>query len=164
MNLSRIGNLFIPPAAAGDTPPSDHLYASAVWLARRHPTLLHLADRAGVLVEDSDGDVVLDLDELADALNALDRYLSEWRDYEQSHYLRRDASDAEYNAWEARGPKPTNPRVPAIAPMSRTEVTRLRLLAFFSPDRIALRVSDLGGLDDEGQELLRDWTRALLAA
>jgi hypothetical protein len=164
VNLSRIGNLFIPPAAAGDTPPSDHLYASAVWLARRHPTLLHLADRAGVLITDSDGDVVLDLEELADALNALDRYFTEWKEYEQSHWLRQDPSDAEYNAWEAAGPKPANPRVPAIAPMSRTEVVRLRLLAFFSADRIALRAGDMYGLDDSGQSLLADWARAVIAS
>jgi hypothetical protein len=158
------GRLFIPPAAAGDRPPSDHLYASAVWLARRHPTLLQLADRAGVLVEDEEGDVVLQLDELADALNALDDYFRAWAAYERSHYLRTDATDAEIRAYEDAGPKHTDPRAPAIGPMSRTEVTRLRLLAFFAGDRIALRAGDLYGLDSEGQELLADWCRAVYAA
>jgi hypothetical protein len=43
-------------------------------------------------------------------------------------------------------------------------VTRLRLLAFFAGDRIALRAGDLYGLDSEGQELLADWCRAVYAA
>lgn len=156
--------LFVPPAAAGDTPPSDHLYASAVWLARRHPTLLQLADRAGVLVQDADGDVVLDLEELAAALNALDRYFTAWTAYERSHYLRSDATDEQVRTWEEAGPKHEHPLSSAIGPMSRTEVVRLRLLAFFSADRIALRAGDLYGLDDSGQSLLADWARAVVAA
>jgi hypothetical protein len=164
VSAERRGRLFVPPAAARDTPPSDHLYASAVWLARRHPTLLQLADRAGVLVEDEDGDVVLQLDELADALNALDQYFAAWADYERRHYLPQSATDAQFSAWEAAGPQHTDPRAPAIGPMSRTEVTRLRLLAFFAGDRIALRAGDLYGLDDSGQSLLADWCRAVLAA
>lgn len=164
MSADLRGRLFVPPAAAGDRPPSDHLYASAVWLARRHPTLLQLADRAGVLVEDEEGDVVLQLDELAEALNALDEYFRAWADYDRRTYLRNDATDAEVTAWEKAGPKHSNPRSPAIAPMSRTEVTRLRLLAFFAGDRIALRAGDLYGLDDSGQSLLADWCRAVLAS
>lgn len=157
------GRLFVPPAAAGDRPPSDHLYASAVWLARRHPTLLELADRAGVLVEDDDGDVVLDVDELADALNALDRYFAAWQAYRDRSFTDH-MTDAAYQAWEDAGPQHTHPRSPSIGPMSRTEVTRLRLLAFFAGDRIALRAGDLYGLDSEGQGLLADWCRAVLAA
>jgi hypothetical protein len=155
--------LWTPPAAAGLLPPSGHLYASAVWLVRRHPRLLELADRAGVVrPPDEDGDVLLDLDELAAALNALDVYFAAWRDYEYRHPA--PEADAAFDAWEKRGPEAGHPLVPAIGPMSRTEVVRLRLLAFFSSDRIALRAGDLYGLDDEGQSLLRDWTAAVLAA
>jgi hypothetical protein len=152
--------LWTPPAAAGLLPPSGHLYASAVWLVRRHPRLLELADRAGVVrPPDEDGDVLLDLDELAAALNALDAYWLAWKEYGEPPYREED-----YDAWVARGPKHTHPLSAAIAPMSRTEVTRLRLLAFFSSDRIALRAGDLYGLDNEGQSLLRDWSAAVLAA
>src|SRR5438067_1468299 len=83
------------------------------------------ADRAGVVVVDTDGDTVLELDELAAALVALDRYHSAWRDYEQARPAPSD--DTRYDAWEAAGPKPGHPLTSAIAPMSRTEVSRLRL-------------------------------------
>jgi hypothetical protein len=47
--------------------------------------------------------------------------------------------------------------------MSRTERTRVRLLAAFASTRTRLALHDLAGLDDAGQRLVEDWCVALLA-
>lgn len=142
-------------------PPADHYYASAVWLLGRHHKLASLAERAGVVSDDSDG-LWLDLDELAEALARLDAHRAAWAEYEKRTW--QPTEDAAYAAWEARGPQQTNERARAIGVMSRTEVSRLRLLAFFATERVQLRVSDLAGFDSEGERLLLDWSRAVLAA
>lgn len=142
-------------------PPADHYYASATWLLARHYQLAALAERAGVVSDDADG-LWLDLDGLAEALAALDAHRAAWAAYEHRHPAPHD--DARYDAWEANGPQQTNARAQAIGPMSRTEVSRLRLLSFFATERVQLRVSDLAGFDAAGEKLLRDWTRAVLAA
>jgi hypothetical protein len=155
-----------PPAPTHDVaPPADHFYASALWLLGRHPSLVRLVERVpGAVATDEDGPW-LALDELADALDTLDGYLLAWREYRASTYEPRD--EDKWQAWEDAGPRTSNAGALAIAPMSRTEVSRLRLLAFFAPPSGTgrrLTVSDLGGFDHEGQRLLRDWTAALLRA
>jgi len=44
--------------------------------------------------------------------------------------------------------------------MSRTEQTRLRLLATFSTTRVSIRVADFDQLDANGTRLLHDWMDA----
>lgn len=143
-------------------PPADHLYASALWLCARHPKLIALVERVPGVISNEDQEPWLELEDLADVINALDRHRAAWADYERRTFA--PAEDAAYAAWEARGPRPDHPAAPAVGAMSRTEVSRLRLLATFATTGVRLSVTDLGGFDDEGQELLRDWSRALLAA
>lgn len=154
-----------PPAPTHNVnPPADHYYASALWLCGRHPKLVELVERVpGAVSLEEDGQW-FELDALADALAALDAHRDAWQLYKDTTYEPQD--EAAWDAWEARGPKHTNAGAAAIGPMSRTEQSRLRLLALFAtpPARVRLCVSDIGGFDSEGQELLRDWTRALLAA
>lgn len=152
-----------PPARTHNVnPPSDHYYASALWLLGRHPRLVELVERVpGVITADEDGPW-FELDRLSEALAALDAHRDAWRDYKSRTYEPQD--EAAWERWEAAGPKLDNDDAAAIAPMSRTEVSRLRLLATFAPDPVRFRVSDLAGFDEEGQALIRDWTRALLAA
>lgn len=157
-----------PPAASWRLdPPEDHYYASALWLCGRHPVLVALVERVdGAVSRDDDGSDWFELDELAAALDALDAHRAAWDDYERTHRPPHD--DAAYDAWQARGPKATHPGAESIGVMSRTEVSRLRLLAFFVPPAFPggrrLSVSDLSGFDDEGRLLLHDWTLALLKA
>lgn len=142
-------------------PPADHYYLSAVWLLARHYKLAALAERAGV-VSDEDGQLWLELDHLGEALADMDAHRAAWDAYERRHPVPSD--DDRFTIWERNGPEQTNPRAKAIGVMSRTEVSRLRLLAFFSTERVQLRADDLAGFDAEGERLLRDWSRAVLAA
>lgn len=153
-----------PPARTHNVnPPADHYYASALWLLGRHPRLVELVERVpDVITTDEDGPW-FELDRLSEALAALDAYRDAWRDYRNRTWEPREDGPA-YDKWEAAGPQLENAAAAAIGPMSRTEVSRLRLLATFAADPVRFRVSDLGGFDEEGQALLRDWTRALLAA
>lgn len=151
-----------PPRPTSPHPPADHFYASALWLCARHPRLVELVERVGCLVDTDEDGRWFELDALADAIVALDAYTAAWADYRERTYEPHD--DAAWDRWDAAGPKHTNPAAAAIAPMSRTEQSRLRLLAFFSPTRVQLRISDLGGFDDEGQDLLADWCLAVRCA
>lgn len=151
-----------PPAPTTPHPPADHYYASALWLCGRHPRLVELVERVpGAVSLDEDGQW-FELDYLAEAIAALDAHRDAWQLYRDTTYEPRE--EAAWEAWEARGPKHTNVGAAAIGPMSRTEQSRLRLLAFFSPTPVRLRISDLGGFDDEGQDLLADWTLAVRVA
>jgi hypothetical protein len=161
LSLSSIPLVWPPAPSHRLNPPSDHYYASALWLCGRHPKLVELVERAGVVVDDEDGRW-FELDALADALADLDAYLTAWQLYRDRTYEPRE--EAAWERWEAAGPTLDNPAAVAIAPMSRTEQSRLRLLAFFASTRVGLRVSDLGGLDDEGRLLLHDWTLAVVKA
>jgi hypothetical protein len=152
-----------PPARTHDVdPPADHYYASALWLLGRHPRLVQLVERVPYVISTDQDGAWFELDKLSEALTALDVYLAAWRDYRGRTWEPND--DAAYARWEAAGPQLDNEAAAAIAPMSRTEVSRLRLLATFAPDPVLFRVSDLAGFDADGQELIRDWARALLAA
>lgn len=161
LSLSSIPLVWPPAPSHQLNPPSDHYYASALWLCGRHPKLVALVDRALVVTEDEEGPW-LELDALADALAALDAYHEAWRLYRERTYEPRE--EAAWERWEAAGPTLDNEAAAAIAPMSRTEQSRLRLLAFFAPTRVRLNVADLGGFDDEGRLLLHDWTLAVLKA
>jgi hypothetical protein len=154
------------PDTTHDEPPADHLYRSATWLLGRHPKLAQLAERVpGVVSNDFplDGPEI-DLERLVLALVELDADRAAWAEYERRRPAPYD--DAKYDAWEAAGP-PRGEQSQRLGEMSRTEVSRLRLLATFassSPRRVPFLVADLTGFDDEGQQLIADWCRALLAA
>ena len=47
--------------------------------------------------------------------------------------------------------------------MSRTEVSRLRLLATLGTERVEFAAYDLDGFDADGLRLIRDWCRVLTA-
>lgn len=152
------------PDTTGMAAPGDHLYASATWLLGRHPKLAELAERVPGVVNDTVDGPDVDLERLVFALVDLDANRTAWADYER----RRPApyEDSRYDAWEAAGPGKAGEMAQAIGVMSRTEVSRLRLLATFassSPRRVPFMVADLSGFDHEGQELIRDWCTAVLA-
>lgn len=136
-------------------PPADHLYASATWLLGRHPTLGALAQRVpGVVTVDSDGPGI-DLERLAGALGERDELGAAWKDYRLSTPEPEDEAAAE--RWEAAGPPLGGPASRALAVMSRTEVSRLRLLATLADTaRSPFKVGDLYGFDEDGQALVRD--------
>lgn len=155
-----------PPTSTSHlNPPTDHYYASALWLCGRYRKLVQLVERVpGAVSHDDDGTDWFELDVLAEAIAALDANRTAWDEYRRTTYEPRD--ETAWDAWEARGPKHTNPDAAAIGPMSRTEQSRLRLLAFFAspPLRVQLSIADLSGFDDEGQEMLLDWTLAVVTA
>jgi hypothetical protein len=139
-------------------PPVGHRYAAALWLLGRHPVLARLAARVPDLVSrDIQGRLELELDDLALTLLALDEHRSAWERYERDH--RAPSSDPAYDEWLAAGPSGT-PQVDAVSVMSRSELTRLRLLGTFSTIRVPFRVGDLSSLDAEGVSLFADWCTA----
>jgi hypothetical protein len=149
------------PDTTDTDPPGDHPYASAVWLLGRHPMLTFLLLRVpGVLTTDADGEHDLDLDALARAVADYDDHTTAWAAYTRRRIA--PSGEAAYDAWVAAGPAPT-PGATALAAMSRTERTRVRLLAVFASTRTRLAVHDLAGLDDAGLRLVEDWCTALLA-
>jgi hypothetical protein len=111
---------------------------------------------------DDEGDAWpwLDLDALAEAICAYDAHSAAWADYERRWPAPRD--DDAYDRWQAAGPS-TTPAASAVAVMSGSERTRLRLLATFSTLRVPLRASDLTWFDQAGQALLADWCEAVQA-
>lgn len=131
-----------------DKPDGKGRWWWAAWLLGRHPQLAHLARRALVVHVDSDGDLDVDLDALADAFRIYDEVSASW--------------DDRWESWE--DVRPAVPvAVQAIAPMSGSEKGRLRLLAVFAyPDhRVPLNASDLSAFDENGARLLVDWCDAL---
>jgi hypothetical protein len=127
------------PDTTNEPPPTYHCYASALWLLGRHPQLAELADRVpGLARRDPDGTWFLDLERLAEAFRA----------HYQGWLTTSDAIEA---------------RMRELGRMSRTERTRLRLLAFFAAERVPISANDLNGLDADGQRLLADWCTAIQA-
>jgi hypothetical protein len=150
------------PEDLPDSPPVDNNYRAAVWLVARHPALSRLVDRLPGAV-DTDGD--LDLDVLGDAVRALDAYHRAWADYRATTL--EPNQDEAWEQWADAGPSLDDfgPReaVAALAVMSRTEASRLRLLASFGRERVEFCVSDIDGFDADGLRLIRDWCRVLTA-
>lgn len=164
MTATRLTNW---PDTHNDPAPSDHLYKSATWLLGRHPMLAELAARAKVVyVDDDDREVSIDLYRLVDGLNLLEQTQAErevyWKPY------REGSPEAVYDQWCAGEPKfpdtDAGRTAKAIAPMSGSEKTRLRLLATFAHPGSRIAVSDFGRLDDNGQRLLADWMTAARCA
>lgn len=136
--------------------PADSLFASACWLVARHPLVMALARRVPGAV-DPEGDVLPWI--LAEAFEALDEHNAAWRDYETDSPA--PADDGRYDAWVEAGPAPS-PAVAALGVMSRTEVTRLRLLATLNNDTpVPFTVGMLHGFDTAGQAFVQDWTLAV---
>lgn len=163
--MSAATNVRTWPATHDDEPPQDHAYRSATWLLGRHPMLARLADRAGVVyVDEHDGELSIDLDELGEVFAAMPRYSAAWEEYEDSHCAPQD--DRAFDAWQAAGPKAEHfaKHLAAVLPMSSGEVARLRLLAVFGTTRVPVMIRDFAPLDDAGRRLLADWLRAVYAA
>ncbi|MGF1663346.1 MAG: hypothetical protein ACFCVG_12930 [Kineosporiaceae bacterium] len=161
------------PAAGEPDPPAGDLNASVMWLLHRHPLLARLVVRIAAAVvldpgthhrDPRDGTtvpgVLVECHVLATAVADHDTHVQAWHDYAQTHPAPR--SDSAYELWAAAGPRPT-PGGHALACMSSTERTRLRLLALFATStRTRLAAGDLVGLDAAGHALLLDVCRALL--
>jgi hypothetical protein len=135
------------------TPPSDP-YAAADWLLARHEWPRQLVARAVV----SGAGRQHWLDQLADAHADLAEHATAWRRYETTH---REpgmyATDAEWDAWEAAGPRPTD-AARALAVLSSGEARMCRLLATLHPaQRVSWHLSDLDGLDRRGAAVVIDW-------
>jgi hypothetical protein len=150
------------PKDVADSPPVDNNYQAAVWLVGRHPGLARLVDRVPAAV-DADGD--LNLDVLGDAVRALDGYRRAWADYRATTW--EPNQDEAWERWADAGPALDDfgPRgaVAALAVMSRTEASRLRLLTTLGTERVEFAVCDLDGFDADGLRLIRDWCRILTA-
>jgi hypothetical protein len=149
------------PDTTRTAPPVDHHYASALWLLGRHHQLARLVERVpGVVEVDEDGPS-LDLDALAVAILAHDADVTAWDSYEHQRPAPRD--DRAYDLWRSQGPS-TTPDAQAIAVMSSSEQTRLRLLATWSTVRVPIRVGDFRSFDPHGAALLGDWCMAVQAS
>ena len=150
------------PEDLTDSPPVDDNYGAAVWLVARHPALARLVDRVPGAV-DADGD--LELDVLGDAVRALDAYHRAWAEYRATTW--EPNQDEAWERWADAGPALDDfgPRgaVAALGAMSRTEVSRLRLLATLQTVRVEFAAYDLAGFDADGLRLIRDWCRVLTA-
>jgi hypothetical protein len=146
------------PKSLPESPPADNNYQAAVWLLVRHPALAHLVERVPGAV-DADGD--LELDVLGDAVRGFDAYHRAWVDYRAT--TREPNQDEAWERWADAGPSLDDfgPRgaVAALAVMSRTEASRLRLLVTLGFERVEFCVSDLDGFDADGLRLIRDWCR-----
>lgn len=153
------------PDTSAEDPPRDHPYRAAAWLLGRHPRLAHLTARIhGVIyIDGEDGDVGVDLDQLGDVFAAWPAYNDAWADYEHRHRPPED-EDA-FHMWQESGPKADNfaAGLSDLGVMSSGEVASLRLLATLGATRIPFKLGDLRSLDAEGQRLLADWCRVVLA-
>ena len=150
-----------PDTSAQERPPAGNRYAAAAWLLGRHPQLAAVVARVPGVVDVAPDGPDIDLTALADALLGLEADGAAWAAYEQDHPAPDDHRD--YDHWLEAGP-PARPTTRAIGPMSRGEVSRLRLLAVLSGERVPFGVWDTVGVDDDGRRtLLTDWCRALLA-
>jgi hypothetical protein len=149
------------PDTTRTAPPVDHHYASALWLLGRHHQLARLVDRVPGVVEVDEAGPGLELNALAAAILAHDADVTAWNAYESVRPAPRD--DRAYDTWRSQGPTAT-PQAQAIAVMSSTEQTRLRLLATWSTLRVPIRVGDFRQLDSHGAALLADWCTAVQAS
>lgn len=147
-----------PDTSGQDQPPRDHLYASATWLLGRHPMLARLVQRVpGAVVTDEDA-LSLDLELLAEAFIGLADYHHAWQVYEKTQPA--PDSDQQYDDWCEAGPAHSR-ATGALLPMSRGEITMLRMLATFAATRLPFSINDLWGFDGA---YLRDWCRAVYFA
>jgi hypothetical protein len=91
-------------------------------------------------------------------------YDEAWTEYERRH--RPPEDDDAYYRWQADGPKADDfaPGLHELGVMSSGELASLRLLATLGATRIPFKLGDLRSLDAEGQRLLSDWCRVVLAA
>ena len=152
------------PEDLTDSPPVDDNYRAAVWLVARHPALARLVDRVPGMV-DADADADLELDVVGDAVRALDAYHRAWAEYRATTW--EPNQDEAWERWADAGPALDDfgPRgaVAALGVMSRTEVSRLRLLATLGTERVEFAANDLDGFDADGLRLIHDWCRILTA-
>lgn len=144
-------------AMLADDPP-ESLWWAAVWLTRRHERAFELCARAGVI--DDQGDV--DVDQLGEALEALDVYRAAWLAYQDTGA---PTDDDAFERWQAAGPQhpetPAGREAAAIGVMSSTELGILRVLGTLAnrPSRFGLAA--LWGFDNTGRAFLRDWLRVV---
>lgn len=132
--------------------------AGMLWLLTQphNATARRLVDRLGCWIKMLNGDLVPDVDGIAQAVIQHDAYMDEWRAYCDRSPAPHTDSDAVYERWENAGPPcPSAARV--IGPMSSGEKRMVRMLAALSTnDRVEFSISDLDGIDSEFR---RDWRR-----
>ncbi|WP_166845097.1 hypothetical protein [Isoptericola sp. BMS4] len=146
------------PPTTPSVPPSDP-YAAADWLLARHEWPRDLVAR--VVLPDEGPHW---LDQLVDAHADLATFTAAWARYEDTHREPGTrATDAEWDAWEAAGPRPA-PAARMLMVMSSGEARMCRLLATLHPtERTAWCLGDLDGLDHRGVAFVVDWTAVALA-
>ena len=142
---------------------------AAAWLLGRHPQLVALVDRTGLAVDDPNdpGRPEFYVDELANAFLEHERVAVQWESYEKTRpYPGQAEGEAAYEdrleEWSEAGPSCTTVAARALGPMSGSEVKRLRLLATLAISRVPFHIDDLSGLDDPGQQLVKDWCLLVL--
>lgn len=142
-------------------PPSvSDPYEAGDWLLSRHDWARYLVSRVVL----SGLDRPHWLDQLADAYTDLTAHEAAWARYEATHREPGQyASDAEWDAWQAAGPEPTD-AAHALVVMSGGEQRMCRLIATLHPThRGTWHLADLQ-LDERGAAFFLDWTLVALTA
>ncbi len=153
------------PVRLGDDGSPSERWHGPTWLVAQSPTLTGLVARIpGGFVEDGDGPLV-DVDAVAAAVAGWDAAAAAVRADDRAHpEPGRDGPS--WDAWRARrdDAAATTSAGEAVAVMSTSERTRLRLVAALSPDGTLFRVGDLATLDEEGQRTLAQWSQLIRSA
>lgn len=143
-----------------DIPPKDHAHEAATWLGERHHSLAFLADRIGCLYAwPSHTGPVFDLDGIAETIREDDQHTRDFEAYAEKSPS--PSNEDEWETWRDNGPKAT-PSAARFGKLSATEQARLRLLATLSRFRVEFRLSDLAGMDANGEQLIRDWVAVIV--
>jgi hypothetical protein len=148
-------------------PENDSPWYSARWLVGRHQSVQRLLVRVPGAISWEDHEPWVEVENLADATNALDSYRAAWGAYRATSF--EPEQEDRWAVWDAAGPSiddfckpPLRPTVSGIAVLSRTEQTRLRLLATLGDTRVLFSLNDLSGFDPEGQRFVIDWFALIL--
>jgi hypothetical protein len=144
------------PDTTDARPPADHPHGVALWLLGRHPQLADLVDRLPDVAGIEDGQVFLNLDELAKAFTQYDAYLAA----KEETFGWSSPSESSWARFEAAQPTRTAAADELMA-MSGSELGRLRLLATLTGTGVRFSVLQLNSFDAAGKQLLEDWLDAV---
>jgi hypothetical protein len=142
-------------------PPSlSDPYEAGDWLLARHNWPRHLVSRVVLTGQDRPHW----LDQIADAFTDLDAHAAAWTRYEATHRQPGTyGTDAEWDAWENAGPKPSG-AARALTVMSGGEKRMCRLIVTLHPTyRGGWNLADLE-IDERGAVFFLDWTAVALTA